>query len=271
MTTVHIKKVGKGDRGAGELFIVETPVEGAQYIIGADVAEGATFGTAKQNADLSTVCILKRDGMALVQVAEAAYRCENYVFGQIIAALGKWYNHAHVNVERNLAHGVIAGLRAAQYPQERWYLPPIQSSTMESVAGNWFFHKNSSTQKVLLDTLISYMDPEAPRLRLFSPRYVADLASLQTDAAGRINTNGKDFVIALSMAVIVDATTEFEVAELPKKKVAPLAPYGVDEQQWKELHGISPHRKQESDEPPSWEGEKADFGCTPDWSGGDTH
>lgn len=265
MTAVNIKKVGKGERGPGELFIIEQPVECAQYIIGADVAEGATFGTAKQSADLSTICVLKREGMTLIQVAEGAYRCENYVFGQIIAALGKWYNHAFINVERNLAHGVIAGLRAAQYPQERWYIPPIQSSTQESIAGNWFFHKNASTQKVLLDTLISYMDPEAPRIRIFSARYVTDLASLQTDANGRVNTNGKDFVIALAMAVIVDATTEFDVAEVEKKKAPPLAPYGVDPQQWNELHGITPYRKQETDEAPAWEGENEAFGWQADW------
>ena len=269
MTVVLIKKVGKGERGQGELLLVEKPLENASYIIGADVAEGATFGTAKQSADLSTICILRRDGMHLIQVAEAAYRCENYVFGQIIAALGRWFNNAHVNVERNLAHGVISGLKAAQYPQERWYLPPIQTSTQESVAGNWFFHKNHATQKILLDTLISYMDPEAPRLRLFSPRYVADLASLQSDASGRINTNGKDFVIALAMGVIVDATTEFDITDVVKAKVIPVAPYGVDEQQWNEMHGVQVHRKQAPDEAPTWEGDKDLFGWTPDW--GESH
>jgi len=269
MTVVHINRVGKGERGNGELFVIESPVEGAEYIIGADVAEGATFGTAKQTADMSTMCVLKREGMRLVQVAEAAYRCENYTFGQIIAAIGKWFNYAFVNVERNLAHGVIAGLKSAQYPQERWYIPPVQSSIQEQLAGNFFFHKNSSTQKVLLDTLISYMDPESPRLSMFSQRYIQDIASLQTDANGRINTNGKDFVIALAMAVIVDATTEFDIAAVVKTKAAPLAPYGVDVQAWNEMHGVQTHRKQQSDEAPAWEGDTDAFGWNPDW--GEAH
>jgi hypothetical protein len=255
--------------GPGELFIVEPPVANAQYIIGADVAEGATFGTAKQSGDLSTLCILRRNGLHLDQVAEASYRTENFVFGQIIAALGKWYNFAHVNVERNLAHGVIAGLRSSQYPQERWYVPPIQASTLEVQSSSWFFHKNAATQKVLLDTLLSYMDPQAPRLRVWSHRCIQEIASLQTDSNGRINTNGKDFVIALSMAVIVDATTEFDITDVEKAPVKKIAPYGVDVEQWNDLHGIKVHRPQASDEAPTWEGDNDAFGWTPDW--GDAH
>jgi hypothetical protein len=267
MTSVQIRKMGDGPEGLGEIHVLEEPVEGAQYIIGADVAQGATFGTAKQDADESTLCVLRRDGMQLIQVCEAAYRSENYVFGQVLAAIGTWYNHAFVNVERNLAHGVIAGLKSSGYPVERWYVPPIQSSTLDASAAQYFFHKNASTQKVLLDTLIAYMDPEAPRLRLFSKRCLNEIGSLQRDANGAINTNGKDRTIALAMAVIVDATTEFEVELLEKKKARPIAPFGVDEEQWNELHGIKNVRPQQSDEVPDWEGSgETDDAWVGDWT-----
>lgn len=260
MTTVQIRKLVNG-----ELHVMELPRDGATYIIGADVAQGSTFGSAKQEADQSTLTVLRKEGLNLVQVAEAAYRNENYVFGQIIAAVGAWYNHAYVNVERNLAHGVIAGLRSSGYPQERWYVPPMQASTLDASSVQYFFHKNHGTQKVLIDTLISYMDPEAPRLRLFSKRCLSEIASLQSDASGHINTNGKDFTIALAMAVIVDATTEFDIEVLEVEKKKTKAPFGVDEEQWNELHGIKAVRPQQSDEVPDWEGTGSDGGDA--WAG----
>lgn len=270
MTTVQIRRVPDSLKTVGEIHVLEEPVEGATYIIGADVAQGATFGTAKQEADKSTLCVLRREGMGLVQVAEAAYQNENYVFGQILAAIGQWYNHAWVNVERNLAHGVIAGLRGAGYPQERWYVPPMQASTLDASAQQYFFHKNHGTQKILLDTLISYMDPEAPRLRLFSKRCLNEIASLQQDAHGGVNTNGKDFTIALAMAVIVDATTEFDEQQLEQVKHARRkAPYGVDPERWNDLHGIKNVKPQQSDEVPEWESDVGQSaGATEDaWAG----
>ena len=254
MTSVSIKAFAQGAGKGEDLRVKEKPVADGQYIIGSDVAEGATFGTAKRAGDLSTVCILKREGMSLVQVAEGCYRTENFEVGLVIAALGRWYNSAWVNVERNMAHAIMPALKASGYPPERMYVPPIQASTMEQISGNFFFHKNHATQKVLLDTLVAYMDPQAPRLRLFSKRCLAELASLQMDANGRINTNGKDFTIALAMAVIVDATTEFDIELLAPAKKPPAAPWGVDKEQWDLKHGIKqPPRN--TDDAPLWDGD----------------
>jgi hypothetical protein len=262
MTEVVLKRVGHGADGRGEICVWEPPREGAEYIIGADVAQGATFGTAKRDADKSTICVLRRDGMLVHQVVEAVYQVETFAFGQIIAALGRWYNNAWVNVERNMAHGPVAGLRAAGYPLERWYIPPIQASTQEAQAGNYFFHKNVATQKILLDTMLAYMDPQAPRLNMRSRPLLAELMSLQIDANGRVDTNGKDLTIALAMAIIVDATTEVDldgtVAEPKKLK----APWGVDPEMWNEKHGIKKHKPQEHDEAPEWESAYMD---APDW------
>ena len=265
MTNVILKKTGEGRNSRGEITVWERPREGAEYIIGADVAQGATFGTAKRDADKSTICVLRRDGMLVHHVAEAVYQTENFSFGQVIAALGQWYNNAWVNVERNLAHGVIAGLRVAQYPTERWYIPPISASTAESQAGSYFFHKNVSTQKVLLDTLLAYMDPHAPRLVMGSASILAEVASLQIDAMGKVDTNGKDLTIALSMAIIVDATTELDIQrDVPSERRPQHPPHGVDPDIWREKHGLKkPVRNQETDEAPEWEGS---LDGVPDWS-----
>ena len=199
MTNVVLKKTGEGRNSRGEITVWERPREGAEYIIGADVAQGATFGTAKRDADKSTICVLRRDGMLVHHVAEAVYQTENFSFGQVIAALGQWYNNAWVNVERNLAHGVIAGLRVAQYPTERWYIPPISASTAESQAGSYFFHKNVSTQKVLLDTLLAYMDPHAPRLVMRSARQCQIPASHPASTPGTLPSHPPDHVTRPAM------------------------------------------------------------------------
>lgn len=261
MTEVILKRVGSGPMGRGEICVWEAPLPDAEYIIGADVAQGATFGTAKREADKSTICILRRDGMSLHQACEAIYQVDTFAFGQIIAALGRWYNNAWVNVERNMAHGPVAGLRAAGYPVERWYVPPIQASTVEAQAGSYFFHKNVATQKILMDTLLAYMDPQAPRLTLRSRAALAELASLQIDAKGGIDTNGKDLTIALAMGVIVDATTEIDLERPVASKKAERAPFGVDPETWKMKHGIKPPPA-EKDEVPDWDGSGLD---APDW------
>ncbi len=263
MTQVTLKLMGSGPSSRGEIQIWEKPVPDVEYILGADVAQGATFGSAKQNADMSTLCILRRDGMTLVQVAEADYRCENFQFGQIIAALGAWYNHAWINVERNLAHGVIAGLKSSGYPQERWYIPPVASSVTEATSWNYFFHKNISTSKVLIDTMLSYMDPEAPRLVLKSKNTLAEIASLQLDANGRVNTNGKDRTIALAMAIIVDATTEVMLAPRVVVKKTGTPPFGVDPRLWRQANGIEEPVDTTSDDAPDW-GDSADL-AAPTW------
>lgn len=261
MTEVILKRVGAGPMGRGEICVWEHPEPDAEYIIGADVAQGATFGTAKRDADKSTICVLRRDGMNLYQAAEAIYQVDTFAFGQIIAALGSWYNNAWVNVERNMAHGPVAGLRAAGYPVDRWYIPPIQASTIEANAGTYFFHKNVATQKILIDTLLAYMDPEAPRLKLRSRATLAELSSLQIDARGGVDTNGKDLTIALAMGVIVDATTEIDLERPTEAKKVGRAPYGVDPETWKMQNGVKP-AVQDKEDAPDWEGASLE---SPDW------
>lgn len=198
-------KITITESNAGVEDVWEPPEPDAQYILGADVAVGATFGRVDERADWSTFSIWKREAFSLIQVAECRSRADNYVFGQMCAAWGLWYNTAIINVERNLAHGVIAGLRTAEYPQDRWFVPPVHASTMEALQGQWFFHKNVSSQKILLDTFKDYL---TDRCVVRSARLIEEISTLRRGDDGKVNTNGKDVVIAAAMAVIVDAYTE---------------------------------------------------------------
>lgn len=230
MTVIQFKK-----RPRGVVQRWETVVKGAEYILGGDVADGATFGPANTDMDLSTICILRRDGMMLHQVAEVSSRLENYQFGQLVAELGKYYNYALINIERNRAHGPVAALRTAKYPEERWYIPPVQHSTHESIATRFFLQKNAANSKLIIDTMVGYMDPDCMRVNIRSENTLKQVASLQVDSLGRVETNGKDFVIALAMAIFADATTEQTLGPVPELQKPEKPPSNVDAYTWKLL------------------------------------
>lgn len=229
MTAITMRKLDKG----GSVKLWEPPRPECEYIIGADVAQGATFGEARDDRDSSTICILRREPQRVVQVCEAASKLSTYDFGKLVAAMGVWYNYAWVNVERNMAHGVIAGLEAAGYPSDRWYQPPVQTSVTTHHSGQYFTYKTQQTGRMLIDLLSDYMNPDSGQLVLKSKTLVEEIAALQKDNTGRVETNGRDLTIALCMALVVDRDVD---PILPGEtnvrknvwKEGDMVPFGVD-------------------------------------------
>lgn len=229
--TVHgDDAVAVREMSGGSVVVWEDPVAGAEYIIGSDVADGVTFGTdaiGRRLTDNSTFSIWKRTPLALEQVAECVTQADNFAFGRAIAAWGARYNHALVNVERNRAHAVIAGLRVAQYPVSRLFRPPLQAAASELLSGNYFFQKTASNSKMLIDTVYAWArDRMIPRSRAL----VHELGTLRRDANGKVDTNGKDVTIACAMAVIADAQgdpMEMDVGPAAHRKKEPVR-YDID-------------------------------------------
>lgn len=199
----------------GHELVFEEPKEDAHYILGADVAQGATFGVVNEASDWSTLSIWRREPYHLIQVAELRSRADNFAFGLMVATWGRKYNYALVNVERNLAHGVIAGLRSADYPMDRWFRPPVHASVQDGLQMQWFFHKNRASQRILMDTLKDYT---AERLMPFSQPLLDELSSLRRSDYGEVDTNGKDLAIACAMAVIADATEEMPDIQIRREE-----------------------------------------------------
>ena len=81
----------------GPLKIYEKPVSGHEYVIGADVAEGLATG------DFSVADVV--DTTTMQTVARWRGHCDPDEFGEILAALGTYYNYALVGVEVN-NHGL---------------------------------------------------------------------------------------------------------------------------------------------------------------------
>lgn len=199
----------------GPVEVWEDPEPGAEYIMGADVADGATFGVdgvGRAETDASTFSIYKRTPTTMEQVAQCIHRGDNFEFGRLCAVFAAHYNHALVNVERNRAQGVIAGLRTADYPVHRLYRPPVSAAVTEGLAASYFFHKTAANSKFLMDTLLSWANG---RLVVRSATLMEELSTLERDVNGRVETNSKDLTIATAMAVVADATTDMEIDAAP--------------------------------------------------------
>lgn len=195
----------------GSVRVWERPIAGAHYVLGADVADGVTFAVdpaGRPRTDSSTFSIMRRTATELIQVAECVSYADNMEFGRSIAAWGKHYNDAVINVERNRAHGVIAGLTIAEYPTDRFFRPPVTASVSGSMAGSYFFVKTAASGKLMIDSLVSWANE---RLVIRSARLLEELGTLRRDSTGRVETNGKDLTIALCMGIVVD---QFETIPL---------------------------------------------------------
>lgn len=103
----HLFSDGNGEfrfEKDGELSVWEFPDPASVYVIGADVAEGLSYG------DYSSAHII--DAASGVLVAHWHGHIEPDIFGELLAELGWWYNTALLGVENN-NHGLTT-LKAAQ-------------------------------------------------------------------------------------------------------------------------------------------------------------
>jgi len=240
----------------GEYQQWEEPLPETEYIIGADIALGRSPGGKKNGAtgagDYSTFCVVKRNQFTLEQVAEGRTRCEAAHFGEIISAWGALYNHAVINMERNLADAPHYALRKSGYPMHRLYQPPQSASVSGLYSAQYYFQKTSKNSKYLVDTTVEYLERGSVIIR--SSALLTELRALQKDEQNRVVTRSMDLSVALMMAVIVDATTDPPPPPPEARNTNESPPQGVDVTLWMEMHGIKK---------PSEGGDGA-----PDWGGG---
>jgi len=103
----HLYSDGNGEfrpTADGELSVWQYPEIDGVYVIGADVAEGLSYG------DYSSAHII--DAATGIMVAHWHGHIEPDLFGDLLAELGWWYNTALLGVENN-NHGLTT-LKAAQ-------------------------------------------------------------------------------------------------------------------------------------------------------------
>ena len=108
-------------RAEGPLHIWQTPVAGADYVIGADVAEGLERGDFS-DATVMAASDLVRGGQRILSRGEVVARWRDKIdpdeFGDVLDRLGRMYGTALVGVESN-NHGIatLSKLRSNGYPR----------------------------------------------------------------------------------------------------------------------------------------------------------
>lgn len=139
---------------AGPLIVWQRPLEGTEYIIGVDVAEGV------QGGDYSTVCVISATSGELV----ASYRdlCLPTELARVCYRLGRWYNDALTAVEKN-NHGyttLVHMLDPLMYPnmyqrmqrtlpgspsmdQFGWRTDPTSRRSMFHLFRTWFMDNSA--------------------------------------------------------------------------------------------------------------------------------
>jgi hypothetical protein len=103
----HLYSDGNGEfrhTPEGEMMVWDFPRLESVYVIGADVAEGLSYG------DFSSAHIIEANSGMVVATWHG--RIEPDLFGDLLAELGWWYNNALLGIENN-NHGLTT-LKAAQ-------------------------------------------------------------------------------------------------------------------------------------------------------------
>lgn len=217
------------------LSVWELPVEGAQYAIGADTAEGLVkFTTGQTDGDYDSADVIRCDTGEQVAHLHGKWGTDRY--GILLAQLGWWYNTALLSPERN-NHGtaVIDSIRRAGYPdqiQSKWgglfYQEPAgarhhgKAIRQKTLKAGWFTSAQSKT--FALDALATAFDDDD--LTINEPRTVSELMAfvhLVGGKAGGEGNNNDDRVLSLAIACAIRSTKKMAVVAIvsPGRTTAP--------------------------------------------------
>ena len=217
------------------LSVWEEPVEGAQYAIGADTAEGLVkFTTGTTDGDYDSADVIRCDTGEQVAHLHGKWGTDRY--GILLAQLGWWYNTALLAVERN-NHGTatLDSIRRCGYPdqiQSKWgglfYQEPAgarhhgKAIHQKTLKAGWF---TSAQSKVFaLDSLATAFDDDA--ITINNPGTVGEMMAfvhLVGGKAGGEGSNNDDRVLSLSITTAIMSTKRraIPVVTTPSQTRAP--------------------------------------------------
>lgn len=198
-----IEYVGLHD---GEIEVYEDPQPGVKYVIGSDVAEGLELG------DSSTFTILRVD--TLEEVANGEYKVSPDEHGAILNEWGRKYNKALIGVERNNhGHSTLNTLKnTCKYTN--LYIERTLDKIRKKRTDKLGWSTNTNSKYIMLDDLDTALRKEEIKVR--SVKTLKQMREIQKED-GKVNTNGKDRVIALAIAYqmykISPKNNEYEVID----------------------------------------------------------
>jgi len=203
----HIEK----DDNRGALWMWKEPVDGHEYVIGADCAEGQG-----ENNDNSAFQII--DTATLEQVAEFySNTVEPHVFAQILNELGVYYNNAIVAVE-NMGPGgaVLSNLQHTLFYENLYYEDTKGKSTKPGIK------INQTNRPIFLESLQNRLTNET--IRVNSIRFTNELGTFEynpiTKKAQAQKGKHDDSIMAMCIALLVRDSMLRDIpigAEIPKE------------------------------------------------------
>lgn len=188
-----VKNEGSAKReiDKGALLIWKEPVQGREYIIGVDAAEGV--GSEGDNS-----CAQIIDAATCEQVGEFYSNvCPNHVFAQIIAQLGVMYNDAMVVVENEKYGATILS-----HLEHTLYYEPIFES-FQGRSSKKGVKTTQSNRPTFLDGIRTRMLTKT--LPLWSRRFIRELKTFiynsRTKKPEASNGGHDDAIMAMSLAL----------------------------------------------------------------------
>lgn len=182
--------INENDKGPFKMWLA--PQKDAQYVIGADVAEGLVSG------DYSVAIVLDND---LNVCAKWRGHTDPDLFGKEIVKLAMLYNEAYVAVENN-NHGLTTLKSIVNEDYYNLFYTKIYDKVNDTITKKLGWSTNARTKPLAIDKLAEYI-----RERFFGMwdiEIIEELYSYVIDDKGRTNAQeGKydDCVMALAIAL----------------------------------------------------------------------
>lgn len=188
----------------GYLKIWKYPVEGHDYCIGADVAEGialAEDGPSAKERDYSCAYVMDRQTAEIVACWHG--HIDGDQFGRQLDLLGRYYNEAFLGVERNYQGlAPLITLRDLNYPKI-YYKEKIGLSA-DKMTSEMGWKTDRFTRPMMIDEGTKWLREE--RLSIYDEELVGEMMSFvrHPDGQGRAATNAFDdrvisFLITIQM------------------------------------------------------------------------
>lgn len=179
--------------GNGNLITWGKPVD--QYsVMGIDVAEGVTL-EGETTGDAHSIEILDRD---LSQVVEWHGYCDIDQLGELAVKLATQYQ-SFVGFEVNNQGIALAQYLKRNFPLYRLYHREVYDENYKTVTKKLGWHTNVKTKPVMLTQMVEEVREQ--RLKINSQYLVSECLQTTRDDDGKINTQGKDRLMAMAVAL----------------------------------------------------------------------
>lgn len=165
----------------GELSVWCFPDPEKVYVVGADVAEGLSYG------DYSSLHILEAGSGEVV--AHWHGHIEPDLFGEVAAELGWWYNQALVGIENN-NHGLTSLKAAQRYGYRNLYKHRSQNRVRAEPTQTLGWRTTNTSKPLMIDELSAAVRDES--IIIYDAKTIAELRTYVRKANGKMGGSPHD-------------------------------------------------------------------------------